>query len=723
MVTQTKKYLLALFTFFSAICMAQEGFDHFQEPVQAEIIFEHSSIQPSTPFWVGIRIQLDEGWHAYWKNPGDAGMPPQIDWQLPSGFEVSDIHWPSPKKFTAMESVGFGYEDEVILLAKITPAQSTSSSADLRANISWVVCDSSSCLPGNADVQALVTVSNEAPKVNDNHSHHFSKARKNLPQAMEQLNGTRKNGLVSIPLKTAETIQTVAFYPEEAERVDSTVDPVVIDGKTVVLKDLDTTNYDSLKGVLIINGKSAYDIDICLDSCNSTEIALNLNDSSSNSSSEIEAENAHQFKGSLLLALGLAFLGGLILNCMPCVLPVISFKVLSFVKMAGESRRLIFQHGLAFSFGVLISFWALAGVLLMLQSWGHSVGWGFQLQEPLFVGVLAAIILVFGLSLFGVFEIGTGMATMAGQASTSSNAGLTSSFLSGILATAVATPCTGPFLGTAVGFAVTLPTIQALMIFTSLGLGMASPYLLLGAFPELLKWMPKPGNWMITFKEVMGFIMIATVLWLIWVFGAQTDTMAVFILLTGFFSLSIGCWIWGKWGTPIKKKQTRMISLAIAALTFVMGGYAITKASGMSSVCLEPMSSAEIAMAETSPSKLTDRWIPFSPEVLEKLQAQGVPVFVDFTAKWCLICQANHLVLDMDSVQQKFKEKGVVRMLGDWTKSDPVITEWLKKFGRNGVPLYVLYNENQESEVLPQVLTPDLVIEKLEQLPKPVSVK
>lgn len=722
MVTQTKKFLLALFTLTAAICTALEGYDNFQEPVQAEMIFEHSSIQPKTPFWVGIRLQLDEGWHAYWKNPGDAGMPPQIDWQLPEGFEVSDIHWPKPTKFTAMDAIGFGYEDEVILLAKITPTSSISSPANISANVSWVVCDSSSCLPGSADVEAKVEISQSRPIVNQDHSNLFVQARKNLPQSLQKMTGERKDGLVSIPLSMDEPIESIAFYPEEMERIDATVDPVIADKNNILLKEADNGSSEPLKGVLVINGKTAYDIHVELDCTECTDIALNTDDSIEPANGT-EIGNDHQFRGSVLLAIGLAFLGGLILNCMPCVLPVISFKVLSFVKMAGESRRLIFQHGLAFSFGVLLSFWVLAGVLLTLQSWGQAVGWGFQLQEPLFVGILAAIIFVFGLSLFGVFEVGTGMASLAGQASTQSNTGLTGSFLSGVLATAVATPCTGPFLGTAVGFAVTLPTYQALMIFTSLGLGMASPYLLLGAFPELLKWMPKPGNWMVTFKEVMGFIMLATVLWLIWVFGAQTDTMAVFILLTGFFALAIGCWIWGKWGTPIKKKQTRMIGLGITALTFVMAGYAITKASGMSSVCVEPLSSNEVAMADTSPSKLTDRWIPFSPEMLEKLQAQGVPVFIDFTAKWCLICQANHLVLEVDNVQQKFREKGVVRMLGDWTKSDPVITEWLKKFGRNGVPLYVLYNENQEAEILPQVLTPDLVIEKLDQLPEAISIK
>lgn len=711
MVTQIKKYIPVLFIFLASLCFAQEGFDNFQDPVQAELIYEHSSISPDTPFWVGIRLKLEDGWHAYWKNPGDAGMPPQIEWTLPEGFEVSDVYWPSPKKFTAMEAVGFGYEDEVILLAKIKPAKTELSEVPIEASVSWVVCDSSSCLPGSVDVKTNLAVSKNT-QVNNEHANHFEKARESLPKSMEPLKGNRKNGLVCIPIDISDEIVSVEFFPDQEERIDSSVEPVVADNSTIVLKELDGASKEPLKGVLVINGKDAYDIHVSLDTHQGADVAMNLE----NTPVPISPEKAHQFNGSVWLAIVLAFLGGLILNCMPCVLPVISFKILGFVKMAGESRRLIFQHGLAFSFGVLLSFWVLAGVLLMLQSWGQSVGWGFQLQEPLFVGILAAIILVFGLSLFGVFEVGTGMASVAGQASTKNTNGLTGSFLSGILATAVATPCTGPFLGTAVGFAVTLPTFQALLIFTSLGLGMASPYLLLGAFPKLLKWMPKPGNWMVTFKEVMGFIMLATVLWLIWVFGAQTDTMAVFILLTGFFFLALGCWVWGKWGTPIMKKRTRMISLAITATTFVTGGYAITKASGMSEICIAPLSNDEIALAEASPSKLTDRWVPFSPELVEKLQEQGVPVFVDFTAKWCLICQANHLVLEVDAVREKFLEKGVVRMKGDWTKSDPVITDWLKKFGRNGVPLYVLYNEEGDVDVLPQVLTPDLVIEKLEEL-------
>lgn len=707
MVTQIKQSFLVLFLIFSAFSYAEETYEPFTDPVHAEIIYENQSIQPGQPFWAGIRLSMDPGWHAYWKNPGDAGMTPDVQWNLPEGYQTSEIHWPTPKKFTAMDAIGYGYEDEVILLVKITPSQNAASTVELGADIRWVVCDHASCLPGGAEIQTSIPVKRSTPSAHTNHAKHFSKARKQLPKPTNTVTAQRKNGLITLQVDHPDSINHAIFYPEHPERIDATVDPIIFNTNQIILQDANSTDTAPLKGVLVINGKDALDITINLETSHASDVAYNL----ANTPSQIS--DPHAYKGGFLLALGLAFLGGLILNCMPCVLPVISFKVLSFVKMAGQSRTLIFKHGVAFSFGVLISFWTLAGVLLILQSWGQTVGWGFQLQEPLFVGILAAIIFVFGLSLFGVFELGTGFASMAGQATTKGASGLVGSFFSGILATAVATPCTGPFLGTAVGFAVTLPTLQAMMIFTSLGLGMASPYLILGAFPALLKYLPKPGNWMIAFKEIMGFIMLATVLWLVWVFGAQTDTLATFFLLTGFFILSFGCWIFGRWGTPVKKKSTRMISVGITLLCFALGGYTIVKAS---SITPPQEEISDIAMAD--PVDPSAKWIKFSIEKLAHYQEQGIPVFIDFTAKWCLICQANHVILEVDSVKTKFKEKGVVKMLADWTKNDPEITKYLREFGRNGVPLYVLFDGNTDVKpvILPQVLSPDLIIEHLDNL-------
>jgi thiol:disulfide interchange protein len=453
-----------------------------------------------------------------------------------------------------------------------------------------------------------------------------------------------------------------------------------------------TTN---LKGVLVFHEPedqndiiAAVDVNVLINE--STSISLLKETSSSN------------LEGLWFYVLT-AFLGGLILNCMPCVLPVISLKIMSFVNMAGESRSKTFKHGLVFSIGVLMSFWVLAGALLTLQAYGHLVGWGFQLQNALFVGTLAIVIFIFSLSLFGIFEFGAVFASWAGKGQVKTNKtgseSVTGSFFSGILATAVATPCTGPFLGSAIGFAVTQPPLWALIVFTSLGLGMASPYLILAAFPSLLRFIPKPGNWMVTFKEISGFIMLATVIWLLWVFTAQTSHYSLFIMMGALFLFAIGCWVSGKWASPVKKQRIRVIGTSLALIFFAFGGVLAYEAA-----TVEEMNETE--------------WEVFSPERLAQLRTEGTPVFVDFTAKWCLICQQNHLVLSNDRVAKKFKELGVVRMKADWTKHDPTITNTLRLFGRNGVPLYIVYNGNthQDAEVLPQVLTPDLVIAQLDKL-------
>lgn len=416
----------------------------------------------------------------------------------------------------------------------------------------------------------------------------------------------------------------------------------------------------------------------------------------------------------LLFALGMAFLGGLILNLMPCVLPVISLKVLSFVKMSGSNPRLILKHSLLFSAGVIISFWILSAFLLFLKSWGHSVGWGFQLQEPLFVAILAGVFFVLALSLFGVFELGTGFAAKAGQAQTKANSGLSASFFSGILATAIATPCSGPLLGYAIGLAFTIPFMQAMLVFSTIGLGMAFPYLLVGAFPELLKYLPKPGNWMITFKEIMGFFMLATVLWLVWVFAAQTDNDALIALLLSFFFLGIACWVFGKWGAPFRKKQVRIYGIVVACAFIAISGYILH---GAVNTIEEPLvydSDTQLAMLD--PNEIKSGWEKFSPERVAELRAQGVPVFVDFTARWCGLCQKNHRTLVSKEVTQKFDELGVVKMKADWTKKDDVITKELQKFGRSSVPLYVFYDSDpaKEPKILPQWLTVSNVIGALD---------
>lgn len=702
------------------------------DPVTVKLVSETKSLQPGQPTWVAIHMSIAKHWHSYWKNPGDAGMPLTITWNLPEGFTADQLQWPTPKRFDVNSAIGFGYEDEVTLLAQITPPASfnASSPVNLGAEIRWVVCDESTCLPGEATISLPLPVESTTPQLDNNSTTLFTKARAQIPQKNLSVTAQRNKDCIELTLTNEGPLSfhDALFFPEENKTIDYKKDVTVQHSEnnptqhTLALKEVNSssTQTSNLKGILVLNttgSPKSFEIDIPI---NSDEIAeaddLSYtvgNRAAALTDGTLTPQNDFEFQGGIALAIVFAFLGGMILNLMPCVLPVISFKILSFVKLAGESRKLIFRHGLAFSFGVLLSFWVLAGVLLTLQAYGRTVGWGFQLQEPLFVATLATVLLVFALSLFGLFEIGTSMISMASQAPSNKNNGLFGSFLNGVLATAVATPCTGPFLGSAVGFAVTLSAPLALLIFTSLGLGMSLPYLILAAFPSLLRFLPRAGNWMITFKEVMGFLMLATVLWLIWIFGAQTNSLAISILLAGFFFMAIACWIYGRWATPLKKRMTRTIGLIAALGFFAVGTYAVAMST---SSWVEVMGGESSVTANATAN--ADEWEEFSAERVAELRKQGIPVFVDFTAKWCLICQVNHAVLTTKEVDKTFHDKGVVKMKADWTKRDNAIAAELRKFGRNSVPLYVLYGNDEavQPQILPQVLTPETVIDSLKQI-------
>lgn len=708
--------------------------------VNVELIQEDETIKAGHPFWVALHLEIEPEWHAYWKNPGDAGIPLKVEWNLPAGFEAGPLEWPFPEKFTVEDMVGFGYAGEVVLLTKITPpATIDAAEINLSANVRWLVCSSTTCQPGMKPIQKMLKVASSTPVSSPTRTDFFTNTRSKLPKSQIAFTTLQKEGVVQIQVpaskQKSESVVGVYFFPEEQNMIDHTVNPILsnsadqsdADSKFLVClkggEQIGAKN-KSLKGVLVVHTTEdiqAFDIDSPIHDADSNDLIsfteapfkkggdASIGPSLSIESSTQAAKTPVEFEGGLALALLFAFLGGMILNLMPCVLPVISFKVMSFVKMAGASRSATLKQGLLFSAGVLVSFWMLAGAILILRAYGQSVGWGFQLQEPLFVATLATVLFVFSLSLFGVFEWGMMFASWAGQTEVDAkqkSSGNASSFFSGVLATAVATPCTGPFLGSAIGFAVTLPAFPALLIFTSLGLGMCFPYLLLAAFPSFLRFMPKPGAWMETFKQMMGFMLLATVLWLLWVFSAQTNTLALMSLLGAFFFFSIGAWIYGRWSSPIISKKTRIAAYAIATGFMVLGCATIILPRGLWSI--EDSNGAGTHVA-------SDGWETFSPERVAELREQGRPILIDFTAKWCLICQANHLVLSNDEVQKELDAAGVVRMKADWTKNDPIITEALSQFGRNSVPLYVMYGKSPEQEptFLPQVLTPDVVINEL----------
>lgn len=715
-----------------------QAFEGGVEQIKAELIQEETTVQPGRPFWVALHLKIEDGWHVYWKNPGDAGMPLKIEWQLPEGFQSGPMEWPFPEKFKMEDIIGFGYHDEVVFLTQMIPPQNGQGEKEITAKVNWLVCSDENCQPGSQNLKLTIKVSSEAPKTDLKTVKIFEKARDKLPSSHEEVKTVLKEGIVQLQMPASEdhtqSVVEVAFFPEQQDVIDHSVDPVIStsmeskEGYYINLKGSDEVGVkpSKLKGVLVVHTKDKEKKNVQAFHIDST-----IHDSSENSSiGFVDYDSVKSvfkkspqgglryskpvFEGGLVWALIFAFAGGMLLNLMPCVLPVISFKVMSFVKMAGQSRILTIKHSLLFCLGVILSFWILAGIMLALRAYGQAVGWGFQLQEPLFVVILATILFIFSLSLFGMFEWGTSVASWAGQtqveASKKSSTGALSSFFGGVLATAVATPCTGPFLGSAVGFAVTLPIWQSFAIFTFLGLGMCFPYLLLALFPSFLRFMPKPGPWMEIFKQLMGFMLLATILWLMWVFSAQTNTISLLCVLAGFLLFAIGAWIYGMGTAPLVRKSRRIVAYVFVALFAILGTQTILfpRASWYSDDTL---------IAQSSQKGDWDGWETFSPERVAELQANGTPVLIDFTAKWCLICQANHIVLATDEVKQVLDEAGVVRMKADWTKSDPVITKALSEFGRNSVPLYVLYGRSgQEPVILPQVLTADVVKENVNLL-------
>jgi thiol:disulfide interchange protein DsbD len=393
----------------------------------------------------------------------------------------------------------------------------------------------------------------------------------------------------------------------------------------------------------------------------------------------------------------LAFLGGLLLNLMPCVLPILSLKVLGFSGAASSDRGLSRQRGLLYSAGVVFSFWILAGALLLLRLGGQGVGWGFWLQSPGLVLGLSVLFFLLALNLFGVFEMGISLAAWAGSG-LGRFSGMVGDFLGGVLAVVVATPCTAPFMGTALGFAVTQPVPISLGIFTALGLGMALPYLLLTFYPRLIWFLPKPGPWMEILKHALGFPLMGAVVWLLWVFGRQSGVDALSVALVALLGVGVGAWIWGRWGTLGRSLRSRVLS-GLAAGFFIVGGPWVAALRTVS-----------------GPSQLL--WEPFSEERVAQVQKTGRRVFVDFTAAWCLTCQVNErTTLQSPSVVDRFRKLNVATLKADWTSRDPLITEALARHGRVGVPLYLLYGRDpsRPPKVFPALLTSDIVLNALDE--------
>jgi thiol:disulfide interchange protein DsbD len=697
-----------------------------EEIVSVSLFVEEKTVRPSSTLWACFQFHIAPEWHLYWKNPGDAGAGPTINWTLPEGFKVGEPLWPFPERFEIDSAVVFGYERQMLFLVPIYAPHDISEGSRLRfaADVQWLGC-STLCVPGNAQFAFQLPVSTGESQINQSAKNTFRQARMWLPVESKQAAVRVKDGMLEIEVQSLvplRQIVSVHFFSEVPESVSThaRVKYNVSDiGKITVQVPLEDAKLP-IKGVLVVKDDGADGVkkhawQISSQGSKGSEASKQVSLSSNQQLEDLEKQVWYRrilqaisefMHSELVKILLLAFAGGMILNIMPCVLPVVSIKMLHLVELKGSDRFFIAKHSLIYSAGVLVSFWALAGSIFVLQSFGKVVGWGFQLQNPYFVAVLVLVLFILALGMFGVFEFGIALSSTAGaveQRFHTQKPSLLTSFFSGVLATFIASPCTGPLLGSAIGFTATVHPALSFVIFTALGIGMAFPFLLLAVFPGISKVIPRPGRWMITFKQVMGFFIVATVLWLVWVLDAQTQDLSLLSMLITLFIVSVGTWVYGTWGGYDRVKSTRTLARIIALALVIWGSYMLV------------MDIKRTKMGSSVKIALTDHWETFSQKKLDQLLQQKEAVFVAVTAKWCLTCQANHAVLETEKVQQAFMRYGVVKLLADWTNGDEEITRYLRSHGRNGVPFYAIYFRDSAKApiILPELITPEMVVEAL----------
>jgi thiol:disulfide interchange protein len=698
--------LFALLVFVVAKPMPGQTYEG-RELVKAQLLANTDAIAPGKSFTVGLLLRMAPRWHTYWKFSGDAGLPSEIKWTLPPGWKAGEIQWPIPLKLMDPGDIEtYGYENEVMLLQEITPPAVLSDPAvKLSAEANWLVCEKL-CIPGSAKLEVQIPVAAQTAPANEEL---FSRYRRSLPQnwpeeGVASVSWTRSgSGLVlAVESSALANYPIVEFFPvpegnlvvghPQTERGAA--------GKITFRIPIETqdSKLSSLNGIIAF-GQEA-------NGANRNAWSLN-----SNGPASAAVISATPDASGLLKFLLFGFIGGFILNLMPCVLPVISLKIFGFIQHAGQSRGRILRSGLAFIAGIFAWFVGLALLLIVLKSLGREITWAFQFTNPYFVLVMSAVVLVFALNLFGVFEISLPQSANSGLLSWTAREGDAGSFFQGVFATVLATPCTAPFLGTALGFAFTQSGWVILVMFLSIAAGMSFPYLLLSAQPAWLRLLPKPGAWMERVKQLMGFFLLATLLFLLWVIGAERGVDAIIWTSCLLLALSLACWIKGSFIIPTASATARLVSLVLV-LVLVLGSSWYFGAK------------FQAATLPSGATPLAGGWEPFTPERLQSELAQGHTVFVDFTAAWCLTCKFNEAtVLESAAVRESFQRRGIVKIKADWTNADPAITKILKQFGRPGVPLYVLYPAGKEPVVFPELLTQGILLDKLETITPHVAAE
>jgi len=678
--------------------------------VRSNLVAEPAAVAGAQPFTLAVRMQVKPGWHVYWRNPGDSGLPPEVTWTLPAGFNAGAIRWPAPERIPIATLMNYGYEGEVTLLVPVTPPPSLdpANPVEIQAKLTYLVCETE-CVPGSADL-ALTLPVGAAPPDPDNAAL-FARARAALPApALWPLQLSSQGDTVQLdfaaPGLKPESIRNAAYFPYAETAIDNAAAQVMsVDGSGLHLTLARSSPTDpapaSLPGVLTLDEVTA---------SGTQRLAFAYGDepvpppaaAPVTADAPVPARATAPDTDALTLATAalFAFLGGLILNLMPCVFPVLSIKVLSLVRHAGAGPARLRLHGLAYTAGVLASFLGLAAVLIALKGGGAAIGWGFQLQSPLVVAGLAYLLFAMGLSLSGVIEVGGRLAGVGD--SLARRDGLAGSFFTGVLATLVATPCTAPFMGSAVGFALTQNAGVALTVFASLGLGLAVPFLALTFWPPALRALPRPGAWMEVLKQVLAFPVYATVAWLIWVLAQQVDPRGLLAALIGLVLVGFAAWAWER-GRGAAPGGARFAQICAVLALIAVAALALT---------LPQDRAGPPAQAAANGIE------PFTQARLDALVEAHKPAFVNMTAAWCITCAVNETTsLSTKAVRAAMAERGVTYLKGDWTNQNPEITRLLEKHGRSGVPLYLLYAGGAEPQVLPQILTEGTVLQALASVP------
>jgi thiol:disulfide interchange protein len=710
--------------FLFSICLCLAALTARAAHTHVELLLSANPARPGETIWAGVDLKMDAGWHTYWKNPGESGIATTIKWDLPPGVTAGEIQWPLPEKLPPAEVTTYGYEQEVMLLVPFTLATNlTSSPLVLKADVSWLECQEQ-CVPGSASVETTLTIGVETKTAAD--AAMIETWKNKVPKA---LNGSDWNVHAWWEKPASDAMRSLIiagdfqgvlfgqlpdkfdFFPDANDNfevqaaIEKVSEPKTLFCFRKLVKKFSGDWPKEISGVIVMeNGGLRTGIEVKLPVGDQVPIVAPAAVTSATATASALPSQ------SLWKMLLYAFIGGLILNLMPCVLPVIALKILGFVSEAKSEPRHIRAMGLVYAVGVLVSFLALAAIVISVKAAGHQAGWGMQFGNPIFLVCLTVLVTLVTLNLFGVFEVTLGGRALDAAGSLASKHGAAGAFFNGVLATVLATPCTAPFLSIALGFAFAQSAAFIVLIFLAVGVGLAAPYVVLSWNPAWLKFLPKPGAWMEKFKIAMGFPMLATTAWL---FNLAAGSYGKNVLWLGLFLvvLAFAAWIFGEF---FQRGRKRRGTALVITLVLLIGGYACALENQLR--WREPVAEATTTGSlKESPDGID--WQPWSPEAVAKARSGGHPVLVDFTADWCLTCQVNKKTsIEIPSVRAKLKALGVVAFIGDYTRTPDNITTELQHYNRAGVPLVLVYPKDAAAPpiVLPEVLTPGIVLGALD---------